>query len=365
MPFPNHRVFVTRAEVLVPPAIGLVELTPLLLSKQSPTRTSIKETHGDISFENVKLLLNPIDKYYPPLRDAKSMRNDVIAMCMCLGKMLNGSEFDSQTWQDVPLFMATGPNASGMASEIEEICQMLLQNLDVDEGLRNKNIYSEIHPLFALKGLTNSAQAYAAQLFGFRGHNATYGSTSYGTYLAFNDAVSGIRAGEFSRAVVGASNGGGQISQVMNAGMNSFGRQFCESPVAVSLVLEAEESVVKNDLGPRCEIINISASKNLPELNVVKFEKPYVHFADAIDSTILFSGAMCEESYKMEIESLQTKSQKHFSLYPHFGSTGCASFLINIAVGYQLIHEKIFSSLDCLNRDPYTRESWVHLGTAK
>lgn len=356
---PKRPVYITAAEILVPPSDNLEQFSTNLLSGDYSSLPIQSQNLTDLFYDTIELRLNPDQPHHPSPRDVKSMRSDVVAMCICLGKMLEKYGRQNVFWAEVPLFMSTGPNASGMASEIEDIYELVVQNANASDQERNQNIQSEIHPLFALKGLTNSAQAYAAQLFGFRGHNATYGSTSYGTYLAFWDAVSAIESGEFSRAVVGASNGGGLISQFMNSGMTVSGKKFRESTIATSLILESEPC--EN----ACEIKSFYASSSLPQLNPVYKKKIYSEFTHDLSANAIFSGGLCEEAYHDEVQGINLKWEKNFSAYPLLGHTGCASFLLNLALGYNFLRNNSHTTIDCLNADPYERESFVKLGSVQ
>jgi hypothetical protein len=360
MPSARSRVFVSAAEILVPPNFGLTQLTEHILRPRGFLVPAIKNNWPEMAVESYQLQLDPAQRHHPSPRDTKSMRLDVIAMCVCLGRMLEKFQ-STEGWADVPIFMSTGPNASGMASEIESIYDLMLAHINSEAGVRNQQVYSEIHPLFALRGLTNSAQAYAAQLFGFRGQNATYGSTSYGTFSAFADAVAGLQAGEYHRTVIGASNGGGLIAQLMNSGLCPWGKNFRESTMAVSLILETEEGLRQRQGNALVEVMDVSAGSRLPELEGIQLGDIYQEFNKCSGSSAVFSGGPCDESFAAEQKEVQSHWKTNWSAYPLLGGGGCASFLLNIALACEMIEQKATSIVDCLDRDFYSRESRVEL----
>ncbi len=356
-------VFISAAEILVPPAQGLSEFLQSLLTQQRPIAKSQTKISDKIFIESLELALDASDRHHPSIRDVKSMRIDVIAMCICLGRMLES--FGESNWAEVPLFVSTGASASGLTAEIQGIYSLLREHISSDDNQRNQQVNHEIHPLFALKALTNSAQAYAAQIFGFRGQNTTFGSTSDASFQAFNEGFELIQLGEADRVVVAASNGGGFYSQLMGVGLAPQGRFFCESPCAVSMILESEGSLLQRNITPICEVFEIKSSSRLPQMDELDAEQIYAEFKEKAQAQAIFSGGSCFESLQAEIKSIAGHWPKSMSPYSILGGTGCVSVLLNIAVAYQMLREKLISEVDCLDVDTYFRASCIQLGRPK
>ena len=361
----KNRVFISAAEILVPPAQDLSSFLNQVVGGVVATADSHQDVSNLISLEALDLKLDSTDKHHPSVKDVKSMRTDVIAMCICMSKML--LKYGEANWSEVPLFVSTGASSTGLTEEIDKIYSLLRELISASESKRNQQVSRDIHPLFALKALTNSAQAYAAQLFGFRGQNTTFGSTSNGSFHAFTEAVDAIQFGEAQRAVVGASNGGGLYSQLMSLGLAPEGRSFRESAVAVTMILESEKSLVLRKAKSSCEIFEVRASTLLPQLSEPISSNRYSEFSSDVnfsaEAHAIFSGGACLENFLSESKSVGEHWTKHSSPYSALGSSGCASFLLNLALGFQMLEEKLSTKVDCLDSDTYFRESFIQLGS--
>ncbi len=361
----KNRVFITAAEVLVPPAQGLSEfLQKNLQSENNSSRETNLNYKVKISkqkvIESLDFSLDPSDPHHPSIKDVKSMRVDVIAMCICLAKMLKS--YGESNWSEVPLFVSTGASASGLTEEIQSIYELINDHLSSSDLKRNEQVSRDIHPLFALKALTNSAQAYAAQLFGFRGQNTSFGSTSHASYYAFSEAIDAIQFGESDRVVIGASSGGGFYSQLMNLGLCPEGQSFCESPAAVALILESEKSLRTKKLKALCEVFGVKTKEALPDFKRDESQKYYYDFHSNAQEFAIYSGGASQESFLEEQKAVCNHWTSSLSPYKNLGDTGCASVLLNIALGFQLIKENRQTEVDCLNTDTFFRESCIQLG---
>ena len=362
MPRLNSRVFISAAEILVPPAQALKDFLPQFLEAQSAMRATQTKINDQIYIESLELKLDASNPHHPSVRDVKSMRVDVVAMCICMGKMLE--KYGPSNWAEVPLFLSAGASASGLTEEIQGIYSLLRNHISSDESRRNQQVNRDIHPLFALKALTNSAQAYAAQFFGFRGQNTTFGSTSNAGLHSLLEGFEAIQCGDVDRVVVGASNGGGFFSQLMGIGLAPEGQSFRESPVAVAMILESEKCFLQREKAPVCEIFEIKSSSRLPQFELLEPSQTYFEFKKGNYDQAIFSGGACFENWKTEQTSVNSHWKKSWSPYPVLGGTGCTSFLLNIALAFQMLEENLVSNIDCLDTDTYFRESRVQLGRA-
>ncbi len=360
MPNLKSRVFISAAEILVPQSSALVEFLPRFLSSQSLEALPKINISKEVSIESLELKLDTSNRHHPSVRDVKSMRVDVVALCMCMGKMLE--QFGDALWAEVPLFLSAGASASGLTDEIQGIYSLLKTNVNSNDSVRNQQVNRDIHPLFALKALTNSAQAYAAQFFGFRGQNTTFGSTSNASFHALNEAFDLIQSGEADRVVIGASNGGGFFSQLMGVGLAPEGKSFRESPAAVAMILESEASLLQRERSPICEVLSLGLSSRLPQFEALDDKMIYSEFKPNSQDFAIFSGGACFENWSSENKSITAHWKKSLSPYPVLGGTGCASLLLNVALGFQIIKENVASGVDCLDSDTYFRESRIQLG---
>lgn len=366
MSSPETRVFVSAVEVIAP---GIPDSETLLRhlnagfhSYQAPLRETVLQ---DTRLEDIVLQLDTEHRHYPNPRDLKSMRQDVAAMCVCLGQLLEKSNLAHFDFASVPLFMSTGPSQSGLSTEIENVYATYSALLERSLSERNQRLFDEIHPLFALKALTNSAQAFAAQFYGFRNQNTTFGNTSHQTFYALKEAVSRLQSGECSMAVIGASNGAGFFSLLMNSTLIPSS-SLRESPAAVAMILESQEGVLQRGHRPLCELQILPEPQKLPSLHAQPHDQlPYQSWASQAADFIIFSGGLSEERHAREQRAVGAMRAPSFSFYPYLGSTGNAAPLFNTAAAATLIAGGGHPSALCLNEDLYARECAILLGNIK
>jgi hypothetical protein len=125
------------------------------------------------------------------------------------------------------------------------------------------------------------------------------------------------------------------------------------------LLMESEDSMIKNNRIPLCEIIQVNHSKNIPSL----FDQEQTPFSSLIpfklSDAVIHSGAFTEIAYHEEKDNLSSYYQDCFSLYPYLGNTGTGAIILDIAAGINFINEKRSKVVDCIDRDPYGRESII------
>jgi hypothetical protein len=137
--------------------------------------------------------------------DLKIMRQEVVAAVCVVGRLLAGNARDESAREALALFATTSFGGRELEDELDGIIAALHH---VEKGSEVESLKRALHPLFGLKALTNSAEAFVAQTYGLRGENATFGDLSSAGRAALEAASMAFELGKSSEAIVlGTSTG--------------------------------------------------------------------------------------------------------------------------------------------------------------
>ena len=143
---------------------------------------------------------------YPARRsDLKIMRQEVVAAVCVVGRLLAKNLRDESAREALALYATTSFGGRELEDELDKIISALHQ---VGERNEVESLKRALHPLFGLKALTNSAEAFVAQTYGLRGENATFGDLSSSGRAALDAASMAFELGKSTEAIVlGTSTG--------------------------------------------------------------------------------------------------------------------------------------------------------------
>jgi len=301
--------------------------------------------------------------HYPKRQDIKAMRDDVVAAVICIGELLEKAEIPDEKLVDIPLFVANGIFVEQLLSRKEKIAERFFDAFHIeDEADMYRRIVNVLPPIIALSALTNATESFVAQYGGIAGNNSTFGNTSHSAFYALNEGIKCIESGQNEMVVVGASSYGGIFSNLTFRNFSDSLSDWRESICAVFLMLESTESLLNRKQNPLNEIVQLGSSKHVPDLFKMSAKKYYEGLdINGMKELAVFSGGFTQHDYELEKEYVQTNWKDSFSWFPELGSFGACSMLMNIITAITLIEKGDSAKIDCLNRDPYSRESYVQI----
>lgn len=359
----KKRIFVTALSFRLPGVSTMDELKKVMGAAKLELSPTLYQVKNSRSASVYNLNLSPETQYYPSRKDVKVMREDVIAATICSQEVMERSGIEMKERSGIALYMSNGACMDELLPNINEISHVYISpEFSEEQGEKHKRVDKVTPPLFVLNALTNSAGSFVSQYAGVRGDNTVYGNTSHSSFDCIEEAINAIADGE-DLALVGCANGAGLFTALTFDNLQTVeSSEMTLSSGAGFILLESEESMKKRGVKALCEIVSVERAKNIPRLFSIS-KDPY-HFLKPKSAFAIYSGGIGSEDHLIEKKSVASKWRDCFSFYPLFGNTGVAGPLINI-FGALVRLEEGEAQVDCINRDPYGRESLIQISQVK
>ena len=79
------------------------------------------------------------------------------------------------------------------------------------------------------------------------------------------------------------------------------------------------------------------------------------------NNMVVFSSGFTQQGFDEARTAVSQKCQAGFSWFPLLGNLGAAAVFMNIVAGFNYIRSGEAPVVECLDRDPYCRDSMVKL----
>ncbi|MCK4344715.1 MAG: hypothetical protein KAX05_05455 [Bacteroidales bacterium] len=359
----KRKVFVSSCSVKAPGISDIEKLQTALIDPGFDPSLLEVMLNKDLSGYFGSLDLDTTSSYYPDRQDIKIMRNDVVASTICVSELLENTGIREEDLSNIPLFIANGIVIEKLFDKNDKVSRLFFEAILLDSTKKKlEKLYKIIPPLLALQTLTNATESYVAQYSGIAGNNTTFGNTSISAYYALLEGFRNVESGKSNLAVIGASNSSGEYSNLTFRQFTSNYSGWRESACSVFLLLESSESLKRHQKKALCEIVQLKSSNHIPELLEISTRKPFESLISEISGDLaVFSGGFTENDYELEKKEVKAKSKKSYSWFPKLGNLGAGAILMNIITAICLLKNNSVTLADCLDRDPYSRESLVKI----
>jgi len=333
--------------------------------------TAINDDTFALSFEEVTICddrkifsatldLDRTSPHFPDRSKLKLMRSDVVAALICAGELLD--QVCIADMIDVPLYVANGSSFDLSVDQVAKVTDAYLDKSDNEAWPdRYKRLNMILPPLLALKTLPITTECFVAEKLGAKGDNATFGSTPHSAYFALLEGVKKIRQCQSDMVVVGASNGIGIYSSLIYKNFSRDGLIWKESEGAAFLLLESVESCRRHGRQPLAEIVGMESKRAIPGIFLDENDAPYQDFIGDPAPMCVFSGGLSNGDFMLEELVCQSNWSETFCWKSKLGILGNVGIIMNIITAITFFKHKAPEVIDCLNRDPYGRESRVRL----
>ena len=306
--------------------------------------------------------------FHPHTRDLKAMSPDVVSAWVTVGAMLAERGLTRADLEEAALYVGKPVGYAGLQRELEELTATCL----VDDGgtesvaARNARLLAGTHPLIALKVLSNAMQSYLAQGFGSCGDSTTFGNTSIAGFHAVAEGFSALQTGRARLAIVGGTNASDTLSAAPYLGFPGTRLGYRESGCSAFLLLCTETEGRARGWTPVAEVVECRTSPTPPTWRTPAADAPAFFSAfgpllgDAVGAHAVFhGGGLGEPQFRREQAALGDGDR--WSWFPRFGNLGPASVPAHLIAAATLVSQGSLDVADCLDRDPYGRESWIRL----
>jgi 3-oxoacyl-(acyl-carrier-protein) synthase len=353
-----ERVFVAAATVKCPGVSEVSDLAALATGRRTAPLQAVAFGDDEILIGEA-VGLERDSPYYPPRSSEKLMRREVLAATIGVAELLARVDVPSGAAANIPLFVASGTSMEGHTRDLDWLSNTFRALTDCSGDAQwNKRLMQLTPPLLAVKTLTNAAASFVAERTHVAGNNTTFGSTSIGGFYALNEAFHAIATGNCPMCLVGAASRGGIVSHVTYRNFRGERVGWRESAAAVFLLLENEASLAARGATPLCELTTLRSAGG-PRVTNSADGVPFSRFAPygADGSLAVYSGAFCESEFRELKHAVSTSWTRSAALFPAIGNTGAANIFLGILTGIGILPAPCI--VDCLDRDPYSRESFV------
>jgi 3-oxoacyl-(acyl-carrier-protein) synthase len=307
--------------------------------------------------------LDQSSPHFPKRSKLKVMRSDVVAALICAGDL--SEQVGSTEMVDVPLYVSSGAGFDLSVDQIAKVTDAYFAKSDNEAWPdRWSRLNMILPPLWVLKTLPISAACFVAEKLGAKGDNATFGSTSHGTYYALLEGEKKIRQGQSEMVVVGATNSIGIYSSLTYKNFSRDGLVWKESEGAAFLLLESMDSCQRHGRQPLAEIVGLDSKTAIPEIFAEDDSLPYQDFIQHPAPMCIFGGGLSHGDFLLEKQVCQSNWSDSFCWKSKLGILGNIGIMMNIIAAITFFQHKDPGIIDCLNRDPYGRESRVRLQAA-
>jgi hypothetical protein len=354
-----ERVFVSGANLKCPGVTELGDLADLLRGRKPSPLTPVQVGSAEIMLGE-EVGVDRSSPFYPTRSNEKVMRSEVIAATIGVCELLQQLEPDDVAKSEIPLYVAAGTSLERKIGDLDWFARAFAAVVDCSShSERNKRLSQVTPPLLALRTLTNATSSFIAERTQVAGNNTTFGSTSISGFYALKEGYEAVRGGRCSMAVVGGASRGGVASYFMYRNFFDDSADWRESLSSTFLLLESESSVERRAVRPLCELTLLQAGGSPPCLSRSDPGVPFARFAAhaAGAPLAIFSGAFCRSEFVRQRAAVSTSWAEWASLFEVLGNGGTANVFLNILAGLALSDGR--GSVDCLDRDPYCRESLV------
>jgi hypothetical protein len=354
----REKVFVAAATVKCPGAKDIRDLGALATGHAVAPLNSVPFGSDEILIGE-EVGIDRDSPFYPSRSSEKLMRREVIAAAVGVSELLSGIDVANASISGMPLFVATGMSMEGQPGDLAWLTTTFLALTDSSgDGQRNKRLTQLTPPLLAVKTLTNATASFIAERTQIAGNNTTFGSTSVSGQYALTEAFYAIATGDCDMCLVGGASQAGIVSHVTYRNFPCSPSGWRESTAAVFLLLESEKSLNTRGAKPLCEL-TILATAGRPRVKRTTKTDAFSRFTSygADGSQAVYSGAFCEDEFLELTEAISGSWSRRASLFPFIGNAGAANIFLNILTGVAVLGAP--GLIDCLDRDPYSRESFV------
>jgi len=309
------------------------------------------------------------DPLFPSKNNLKSMRPDVIASSICVKKLLSDSMIDQSQLEETPLYIASGQSLDNLFEQVNKMFQEYLPNGFQDSPKQqNSRLIKALHPLFILKSLSNAAACYIAQGSNIKGTNTTLASTSQSGFYALEMGVECIAHSENEMAIVGVSSDSGTFSDTTLQLLNKKDAIYKKGSSCVAFfILESKESLSKRNKKPLCEIDELINPPIVPDIYSSEMPLPYSGIKNILEKKysfrelVLFTGGYTNEDFLKQSETVQLFWNKSFSFFNNYHNFGTGGLLVQLAAAITILQKTSHTIIDCIDSDPYGRESFVSI----
>jgi len=293
------------------------------------------------------------DPNYPSKKDAKVMRNEIVASVITLKRIVQRLRLDPDELRDTPLYIATSIPAHSLEEEIDG----LLKSMDdpelwVDQEKRNRLLFSMTNPMTGLKVLSNANSCFASENCGARGNNATFGDTSNAGFLALEEAWFDISERRSTYAIVGVGASCGRASQLSLRGFAGKNELQTEIEAAAFLVLGSRDRMEAMRDHVPIRIKHLEQKPLVP--SIFKQDDGHSIFETGNDGDAF-------NIYSDPFGYYPATGRDQLNLSNDIGNFGAASLLCGIAIAQSHLNARNGVAAVCRDRDVYGREARVEL----
>jgi hypothetical protein len=283
--------------------------------------------------------------FYPKASDLKVMRDDTIASVICAQLLLQSAQIQDHEKSEMSLLFA---NSNFIDNGILDFDTIALAIGEIQKAScaieKNKSFAAEVSPLVPLRTLTNSTQSFVSQYTQIKGDSTTYGSTCLSAAHALDDAITLMQLNLSKTALLGGSHFANVFSFLNQYLHVPTIDQYAESTSAAIFIVESELQVIASNRSV-CLWIDQLLFNEWPE-STTQYNRVYCGGA--------LTGSQAND---LKIKCHHQTGTDALSLFPYFGSLGCAElgFLLSTA-SHQLDSkesgliylEDVFGSFCCL-----------------
>lgn len=317
---------------------------------------------GQLRAESGYIDISGDEKHLPKPSLQKTMRDDVLASSQCVSRLMEKWDLTPGDAVSLPLFVCNGITLEPIWTDPDFMEDWLTRyNRSPDKAKLNFELYQSMPPLMALRTLTNATESFISQAGGIGGNNTTFGGTSLSGFYALNEAYTRIMRGECDAAIAGGSFLANQYSYL--AFKNFSGNELRrESTCAVFVLLESEKRHTRMGRTLGWQIDGLRSWTTLSPLYEESDEAPYkACLEDCREGSIIYSGGLTRSSFERETEILRRTGLPLLSWFPSLGHLGAVSLIVNLVTGASLLKENAGLMVNCMDCDPYGRESMIRI----
>jgi hypothetical protein len=355
-----ERVFVSAAGVRAPAVRTAADLLELVRGDR-PSPLALFRIGGTEIRLGEDICVDRDSPFYPSRSNEKIMRKEVIAAAVNVCELLTEAGLPGEVRAEVPLFVASGVTMERQIGDLDWFAKAFEAVRGSAGADRNRRLSHVTPPLLALRTLTNATSSFIAEQAGVRGHNTTFGNTSQAGFHALREGCVAVASGSVPMAIAGGASRGGIASYLTFRNFHEDPADWRESIATAFLLLESGTSLAARGAKPVCEVVELAGTARPPALLKAAPGAPFEEFAarSAAADLALYSGAFCGGDHRTLRAAAVAAWPRAESLFESLGNGGAANLFLSILVGAALLDGAGLA--DCLDRDPYGRDSFVRL----
>ena len=289
--------------------------------------------------------ISPEHPFYPKASDLKVMRDDTIASVICAQLLLQSAQIQDHEKAEMSLLFANSNFIDNGILDFDTIALAIGEIQKASNAIeKNKSFAAEVSPLVPLRTLTNSTQSFVSQYTQIKGDSTTYGSTCLSAAHALDDAITLMQLNLSKTALLGGSHFANVFSFLNQYLHVPTIDQYAESTSASVFIVESESQAIAANRSV-CLWIDQLLFNDWPEST-----NPYNR---------VYCGGSLTRSQDNDLVSKchQQTGTDAQSLFPYFGSLGCAELGFLLSVASLQLHanesaliylEDVFGSFCCL-----------------